>query len=134
MPSRRVLVSGGDGFIGSHLAEELVRAGEQVRALAQYNSFNSLGWLTAAGYQVVTYDRIKSRWLSPSQTVNIGNVLDADAVRAVMAALRGRLSPSSDGQHQRRHRSPREAVEVDIMGTVNMLEAARMHRVKRIMF
>ncbi|MGA2859425.1 MAG: GDP-mannose 4,6-dehydratase [Candidatus Sulfotelmatobacter sp.] len=44
----RVLVTGADGFIGSHLAEQLVAAGAQVWALSQYNSFNDWGWLAAA--------------------------------------------------------------------------------------
>ena len=43
--SQNVLVTGADGFIGSHLAEQLVAAGARVRALSQYNSFNYLGWL-----------------------------------------------------------------------------------------
>ena len=41
----RVLVTGSDGFIGSHLVEELVRRGYDVRAFVMYNSFNSWGWL-----------------------------------------------------------------------------------------
>ena len=59
----RVMVTGGSGFLGSRIADAL----------------------TAAGHQVVIYDRTKSRWLSLGQTINIGNVLDADGVRAVMA-------------------------------------------------
>lgn len=47
--SKRVLVTGADGFIGSHLVERLVHRGYQVRALAQYNSFNSWGWLEQTG-------------------------------------------------------------------------------------
>ena len=42
---RKVLVTGADGFIGSHLTEDLVRSGHDVRAFVLYNSFNSLGWL-----------------------------------------------------------------------------------------
>ena len=43
--SHTVLVTGADGFIGSHLAEELVKRGEKVRAFCLYNSFGSLGWI-----------------------------------------------------------------------------------------
>ena len=82
MPSRRVLVTGADGFIGSHLVEELVAAGEQVRALAQYNSFNSWGWLDT---------------LPPSVRENVevvtGDIRDAYFVRNIVAGLRRRLSP-----------------------------------------
>ena len=45
LQSKRVLVTGADGFIGSHLVEHLLRAGTHVTALAQYNSFNFWGWL-----------------------------------------------------------------------------------------
>ena len=45
MAFKRVLVTGADGFIGSHLTEALVKAGYDVRAFVQYNSFNSWGWL-----------------------------------------------------------------------------------------
>ena len=45
LQSRRVLVTGADGFIGSHLAERLVQECGRVRALVQYNSFNDWGWL-----------------------------------------------------------------------------------------
>ena len=41
----KVLVTGADGFIGSHLTEMLVKSGYKVRAYVQYNSFNSIGWL-----------------------------------------------------------------------------------------
>ena len=41
----RVLITGSDGFIGSHVVEELVKAGARVKAIVYYNSFNSWGWL-----------------------------------------------------------------------------------------
>jgi nucleoside-diphosphate-sugar epimerase len=48
----RILVTGADGFIGSHLTEALVRAGHEVRAFVLYNSFNSWGWLDRCGQDV----------------------------------------------------------------------------------
>ena len=60
LQNKRVLVTGADGFIGSHLVEHLLRAGAHVTALAQYNSFNFWGWLedlpTLKRIQVVTGD------------------------------------------------------------------------------
>ena len=55
----QVLVTGADGFIGSHLTDMLLERGYKVRALAQYNSFNNLGWLEGnrhSGLEVVTGD------------------------------------------------------------------------------
>jgi len=48
----KVLITGADGFIGSHLTEELVRQGYKVRAFVMYNSFNSWGWLDHCGADV----------------------------------------------------------------------------------
>ena len=45
MKSKKIFITGADGFIGSHLVEELVYKGYEVKALAQYNSFNNYGWL-----------------------------------------------------------------------------------------
>ena len=60
LQGKRVLVTGADGFIGSHLVEHLSRAGADVTALAQYNSFNFWGWLeeipSLPQIQVVTGD------------------------------------------------------------------------------
>ena len=60
LQSKRVLVTGADGFIGSHLVERLLGAGAHVTALAQYNSFNFWGWLedipTLKKIQVITGD------------------------------------------------------------------------------
>src|SRR5258708_36122594 len=57
---KRVLVTGADAFIGSHLVELLIEEGAQVRALSQYNSFNHWGWLESipslAGVEVITGD------------------------------------------------------------------------------
>lgn len=50
---QKVLVTGADGFIGSHLAETLIRRGNSVKAFVQYNSFNSCGWLDTLDADVV---------------------------------------------------------------------------------
>jgi nucleoside-diphosphate-sugar epimerase len=49
MSDKKILVTGADGFIGSHLVEQLVSAGFVVKALVQYNSFSSWGWLESSG-------------------------------------------------------------------------------------
>ena len=54
MKNKTVLVTGADGFIGSHLVEELVRRGFNVRAFVMYNSFNSWGWLDSSPQDIKT--------------------------------------------------------------------------------
>jgi len=57
---KKILVTGSDGFIGSHLTEALVRAGYDVRAFVLYNSFNSWGWLDTFPKEKLKKIRIKS--------------------------------------------------------------------------
>ena len=70
-PNKTVLVTGADGFIGSHLTELLLSLGFRVRALAQYNSFNSWGWLEGI--------------TSPDLEVVCGDVRDSDFCREITA-------------------------------------------------
>ena len=70
---KRVLVTGADGFIGSHLTELLVEKGYRVRAFTFYNSFNSWGWL----------DSIDKRVLKEIETVS-GDIRDPNGVRTAM--------------------------------------------------
>lgn len=112
--ARKALVTGSDGFIGSHLTEYLVRQGWDVRAFVYYNSFNSWGWLDTAP------DEIKD-----SLDVFAGDVRDPFGVKEAMkgcdvvfhlAALIG--IPYS-------YHSPQAYVETNITGTLNVLQAAR---------
>ena len=70
---KRILVTGADGFIGSHLTETLVRRGYDVRVLTYYNSFNSLGWLDHS------HEEIRS-----SIEVFTGDIRDPNGVRVAM--------------------------------------------------
>ena len=117
----KTLVTGAEGFIGSHLVEELVRGGADVTALVQYNSFNARGWLSALGVDILN-----------QVSVVQGDVRDADFMRE---ALRG---------HQRvahlaaliaipySYVAPASYLETNIRGTLNVLEAARANNVERI--
>jgi UDP-glucose 4-epimerase len=108
----KVLVTGGSGFLGSHIADAL----------------------TLAGHQVVIYDQFKSRWLSQGQIMKVGNILDTDATCAAMADCEVVYHLAAMANIKDAIDRPREAVEVNIIGTLNMLEAARLHRVKRFVF
>ena len=72
--TEKVLVTGADGFIGSHLTEQLVRAGHDVRAFVYYNSFNSWGWL----------DSVEETVLSQVEVVS-GDIRDAGGVDSAVA-------------------------------------------------
>lgn len=117
----RVLVTGADGFIGSHLVEALVADGARVTALSLYNSFDSHGWL----------DDLTEETLASITRIR-GDVRDAGFVRRIvhgqdvvfhLAALIG--IPYS-------YAAPRSYVETNILGTLNVLEAARDSGVRRI--
>jgi NAD dependent epimerase/dehydratase len=121
MPSRRVLVTGADGFIGSHLVEELVGAGEQVRALAQYNSFNSLGWLDT---------------LAPSVRENCevvtGDIRDAYFVRYIVADCDVVYHLAALIAIPYSYVAPESYVATNVGGTLNVLIAARDHGVSKV--
>ncbi|MCT4556799.1 MAG: NAD-dependent 4,6-dehydratase LegB [Pelagimonas sp.] len=116
-----VLVTGADGFIGSHLVEALVRAGYPVRAFALYNSFNSWGWLdrispdVAGQFEVVTGD-IRDPHGVADAVQGCGAVLHLAALIAI---------PFS-------YVAPAAYVETNMTGTLNVLQAARRHETARL--
>jgi len=110
----KILVTGADGFIGSHLVEHLVRQGYDVRAFVFYNSFNSWGWLDSCAPDIAGNFDVFS-----------GDIRDPHGVRAAiqdcnvvmhLAALIG--IPYS-------YHSPDTYVDTNIKGTLNVLQAAR---------
>jgi NAD dependent epimerase/dehydratase len=116
-----ILVTGSDGFIGSHLVEALVLNGHDVRAFTYYNSFDSLGWLDTVPASVM--DQVE---------VYKGDIRDPDAVRDAvrgctdvyhLAALIG--IPYS-------YRSPQSYVETNITGTLNIVQAAKDFDIQRV--
>jgi NAD dependent epimerase/dehydratase len=114
----KVLVTGADGFIGSHLVEMLVKEGYQVRALALYNSFNDWGWLENIEcrdkVEIVTGD-VRDPFLCREITKDIDIVFHLAALIAI---------PYS-------YVAPQSYIETNINGTVNMCKAAMDNGVKR---
>jgi len=122
LTGKKTLVTGADGFIGSHLVEELIMAGAKVKAFVCYNSFNSWGWL----------DTLPKDKLSQIE-VFAGDVRDPNGVRTAvsgsecifhLAALIG--IPYS-------YHSPDSYVDVNIKGTLNILQAAREFNLEKIL-
>jgi len=111
---RRVLVTGADGFIGSHLVEALVRAGAEVRAFVFYNSWNSIGWLADVPADV--RDAVE---------IVAGDVRDD---WRVAEAVRGRervLHLASLIAIPYSYEAPRAYVDTNVVGTLNLLQACR---------
>jgi NAD dependent epimerase/dehydratase len=113
-----VLVTGADGFIGSHLVEQLVAAGARVRALSLYNSFNDWGWLEQADclkqIEVITGD-IRDAHFCDELTRDIDVVFHLAALIPI---------PYS-------YRAPDSFVDTNVKGTLYLCQAARRNGVKR---
>jgi NAD dependent epimerase/dehydratase len=108
----KVLVTGADGFIGSHLVEALVRAGANVHAMAYYNSFNSWGWL----------DTIECL---ADVEVTAGDIRDAEFVRKAVAGREIVFHLAALIAIPYSYRAPRSYIDTNVTGTLNVLEAAR---------
>ena len=118
---KKVLVTGADGFIGSHLTEALVRAGYDVRAFVLYNSFSSCGWLDHCEGDV------KGRF-----EIFAGDVRDANGVRTAMKGCDAVLHLAALIGIPYSYHSPDTYVDTNIKGTLNILQAARDLGVKRV--
>lgn len=121
MTARRVLVTGADGFIGSHLTEALVRRGETVRAFVLYNSFNSWGWLDDSPADI-----------QQSLDVVAGDIRDGHALREAAKGCDVILHLAALIAIPFSYRAPASYVETNVTGTLNVLQAARDVGVSRV--
>lgn len=117
----KILVTGADGFIGSHLTEELVRLGYQVRPFVYYNSFNSWGWLDSI-----------SEDIKRELDVFAGDVRDPYGVKEAMKGCSKVLHLASLIAIPYSYHSPDTYVDTNIKGTLNVLQAGRELNVDRI--
>lgn len=111
---QRILVTGADGFIGSHLTEELVRRGHDVRAFVYYNSFNSWGWLDHA-----------DAGIKRSVDVFSGDIRDPHGVRTAMKGCDIVLHLAALIAIPYSYHSPDTYVDTNVKGTLNIVQAAR---------
>ena len=118
---QKVLITGADGFIGSHLVEALVRLGHKVRAFVLYNSFNSWGWLDKCA------DDVKG-----SFEVFSGDIRDPHGVNEAMKGCDAVLHLAALIAIPYSYHSPDTYVDTNIKGTLNVLQAARDLGVKRV--
>lgn len=118
---KKILVTGADGFIGSHLTEALVRAGYEVRAFVLYNSFNSWGWLDECS------EDVKGKF-----EVFTGDVRDPNGVRVAMKGCDAVLHLAALIAIPFSYHSPDTYIDTNIKGTLNVLQAARELDVKKV--
>lgn len=116
-----ILVTGADGFIGSHLTEELVRKGFKVRAFVYYNSFNSWGWLDQCA------EDVKGQF-----EVFAGDIRDPQGVKEAMKGCDAVLHLAALIAIPFSYHSPDSYVDTNIKGTLNVLQAAREIGVARV--
>lgn len=118
---KRVVVTGADGFIGSHLTEALVAAGCRVKAFVYYNSFNSWGWLDTVPAE--TRDQIE---------VFAGDVRDPNGVRTALADTDIAFHLAALIGIPFSYHSPDSYVDTNVKGTLNVLQAARDLDLERV--
>jgi NAD dependent epimerase/dehydratase len=117
----KILVTGADGFIGSHLTEELIRRGFDVRAFVMYNSFNSWGWLDQSPSEI-----------RKNLDVFAGDIRDPYGVREAMRGCDAVLHLAALIAIPYSYHSPDTYVDTNIKGTLNIVQAARDLNVSRV--
>jgi len=111
---KKVLVTGADGFIGSHLTEELVNRGYQVKAFVYYNSFGTYGWLDTLPTHIK--DEIE---------IHSGDIRDPNGVRAAVSGVDSVFHLAALIAIPYSYESPDSYVDTNVKGTLNILQAAR---------
>lgn len=119
--SKKILVTGADGFIGSHLVERLVRDGYDVRAFVLYNSFNSWGWLDQCAEDIKGCFEVFS-----------GDIRDPHGVRVAMRGCDAVLHLAALIAIPYSYHSPDTYVDTNVKGTLNVLQAARELGVRKV--
>ena len=118
----KVIVTGADGFIGSHLTEELVRQGYDVKAFVYYNSFNNWGWLDTTQKEIL--DEIE---------IFTGDIRDPNGVREAMKGRDAVFHLAALIAIPFSYHSPDAYVDTNIKGTLNVLQAARALETSRVL-
>jgi len=121
LKNKKILITGSEGFIGSHLTESLISKGCEVRAFVLYNSFNSWGWL----------DYLEER-IRHSLEIFLGDVRDPHCVKHAMRGCDVVFHLAALISIPYSYHSPDAYIDTNIKGTLNVLQAARELGVSRI--
>lgn len=120
--NKKVLVTGADGFIGSHLVEKLIEEGANVKAFVFYNSFNSWGWLDSLNQEQLSKIEIFSGDIRDPNGVREA-VKDCEIVFHLAALI---AIPFS-------YHSPDSYIDTNVKGTLNIIQAAKDFKIKRVL-
>ena len=121
LSGKKILVTGADGFIGSHLTQELVRRGHDVRAFVYYNSFNSWGWLDQA-----------PAGIKRNLDVFAGDIRDPHGVRLAMEGCQVVLHLAALIAIPYSYHSPDTYIDTNVKGTLNVVQAARALGIEKV--
>lgn len=121
LKDKKILVTGADGFIGSHLTEELMKQGCQVRAFVLYNSFNSWGWLDHSPAE-----------MKSSLDIFSGDIRDPYGVKKAMEGCDVVIHLASLVAIPYSYHSPDTYIDTNIKGTLNVVQAARELNVEKV--
>ncbi len=119
--SSKILVTGADGFIGSHLTEKLVRQGYSVKAFVLYNSFNSWGWLDHSPKEILENLEVFS-----------GDIRDPYGVKEAMKGCDIVLHLAALIAIPYSYHSPATYVDTNVKGTLNVVQAARELDIEKV--
>jgi len=122
LSGKKVVVTGADGFIGSHLVEKLLQEGCKVKAFCYYNSFNTWGWL----------DSLPAATLKEVE-IFTGDIRDPYGVRTALKGNDLIFHPRSSYCYSLRYHSPDNYVDTNIKGTLNVLQAARDMNIEKVL-
>lgn len=119
---KKILITGADGFIGSHLTEEIVKQGHKIRAFVYYNSFNTWGWLDTLPEDILKEIEVFT-----------GDIRDPNGVREAMKGIDEVYHLAALIAIPYSYYSPDSYVDTNIKGTLNVLQAARYFGTSRIL-
>jgi len=109
---KKAVVVGGSGFIGSHVADRL----------------------TYVGYHVIVYDKMKSQWLQPQQEMVVGDVLDSDKLKQVIADAEVVYNFAALADLNQALKQPVKTVNINVLGNINVMEACLAQQVERFIY
>jgi NAD dependent epimerase/dehydratase len=122
LKGNKILITGADGFIGSHLTEALIEAGYDVRAFVYYNSFNSYGWLDTISKEI----KNKIEFFP-------GDIRDPNGVREAMKEVDIVFHLAALIAIPFSYHSPDSYIDTNVKGTLNIIQAARDNNIKRVL-